>query len=402
MPGVNSKEQQSTATLRAKALLPPIPLIPEPIKEPKKHEFVKLDLKSRPTDEDLETYSLNICFFDSGSPREWIEWRKNFEKVVKGHNLTSGQNKYNMARTLLRGDALRVFNQAATDAGTETNDHLQVVLQAVTKHVFPYRALPKQKRWMRRQLRKPLEMTVRQFVTAIQDLNQDFKYFPDAKDDPSLPEDELADIIEGGCPNSWQREELIQGFDVTEHSITELMEFFERLETAERLYGNGPPKKSNKPNNRDRAEANRPDGGNNTGAQLPAKSQRGRPNDSNNHKRKRNQWCSLHETDSHDLSNCKVMQAQIERMKSAYRNKTNGNQYGGKRHKKLDNQNTEQLNAMMAKAAKQGAKEAMESLHKNKKLKKSDSFNTDNECNQFSKLSIDDSDTDGYETANSE
>jgi hypothetical protein len=45
MPGVFSKEQ-GIKTLRAKAFPPAIPLISEPSVELKKHEFVKLDLKS--------------------------------------------------------------------------------------------------------------------------------------------------------------------------------------------------------------------------------------------------------------------------------------------------------------------------------------------------------------------
>ena len=108
-------------------------------------------------------------------------------------------------------------------------------MEAVTKHVFPQCALPKQKCQMHHRLCKPLDMTIGQFMTAIQDMNQDFKYFPDAGDDPSLAEDELADIVEVGCPNTWQHHELIQGFDAMEHSLTKLMEFFECLETAEQL-----------------------------------------------------------------------------------------------------------------------------------------------------------------------
>ena len=98
-------------------------------------------------------------------------------------------------------------------------------------------------------------MTVRQFMTAIQDMNQDFKHFPDAGQNPSLPEDELADIVEAGCPNTWQHEELVQGFDATKHSLTTLMEFFKHPETAEQLCGTEPQSKQS--SNKDRAEANR-------------------------------------------------------------------------------------------------------------------------------------------------
>ena len=76
-------------------------------------------------------------FFNSGTPSDWIDWHKIFEKVVTGHSLTDRLDKHNMVCALLRGDALRVFNKAASDNSSETNDHLQAVTEAATKHMFP-------------------------------------------------------------------------------------------------------------------------------------------------------------------------------------------------------------------------------------------------------------------------
>ena len=136
MLGVLSKDQ-GIKSLQAKALPPPIPLITEPVPELKKHEFINLDLKFHPGHDALETYSLNMHFFNSGTPSDWIDWHKIFEKVVIGHSLTDGPDKCNMVHTLLHGDTLQVFNQATINAGAVTNEHLQEVIEAVTKHVFP-------------------------------------------------------------------------------------------------------------------------------------------------------------------------------------------------------------------------------------------------------------------------
>ena len=60
------------------------------------------------------------------------------------------------------------------------------------------------------------------------------------------------------------------------------------------------------------------------------------------------------------------------------------------------------MNAMMTEPAKKGAKELMESLqHKNKKTKKNATFDSEDEHNQFSKLSINDSDNDSCEMVSS-
>ena len=101
MPLVLSKETTSIKGLRARQEKPPLPLQPEDLQEPKKGEYVKLDLRSNPTDENSETFAVDVRFFDSGTPRQWINWCKDFEKVILGHNLHTGPSKYNMAQTLL-------------------------------------------------------------------------------------------------------------------------------------------------------------------------------------------------------------------------------------------------------------------------------------------------------------
>jgi len=53
-------------------------------------------------------------------------------------------------------------------------------------------------------------MMIWQFVTALEDMDADLHYFPNANDDEHLPADELIDIIEYGSPNTWQRQLLIQ------------------------------------------------------------------------------------------------------------------------------------------------------------------------------------------------
>ena len=123
------------------------------------------------------------------------------------------------------------------------------------------------------QLCKPGDMSIRQYMTGIQEMNQDFKYFPDAGNNPFLPEYELTDIIEVGCPNTWQHQELVQGIDAMEHSLTELMEFFECLETAEKIYGI--PNSQQDKKSKDKADADLQDRENKSGAQVPAKSQKG-------------------------------------------------------------------------------------------------------------------------------
>ena len=45
----------------------------------------------------------------------------------------------------------------------------------------------------------------------------------------------MIDIVEHSIPNSWHKEMMVQGFDPVEHSLQELQEFCEWLETTEEM-----------------------------------------------------------------------------------------------------------------------------------------------------------------------
>ena len=77
----------------------------------------------------------------------------------------SGPNQYLLARRLLQGDVLTVFEKAATAQTSEMIATFKVCLEELKKHIFPQRALANQTRYMRRFLRKPRDMTVREFAT---------------------------------------------------------------------------------------------------------------------------------------------------------------------------------------------------------------------------------------------
>ena len=68
-----------------------------------------------------------------------------------------------MYRRLLKGDALAQFNAAATNM-TESMANLTLVLQQVTTHVFPDKALVKQRVYMNRYLRKTMQVKMRQYM----------------------------------------------------------------------------------------------------------------------------------------------------------------------------------------------------------------------------------------------
>ena len=182
-------------------LVPPIPLERSESKQPAKGA-------------NSPTYDVTIPYFGSGTPEEWLRFRSVLDKVIHGQNATTGPSRYALARILLEGEALSAFEQAATTTtGGETVVKFGVVMTAVAKHIFPARALQKQNRFMRRFLRKPKDMTIRQYVGRVQEMNSMLLKFPQPSNTQpatELPQDEILDLLEFGMPSTWQKAMIIQ------------------------------------------------------------------------------------------------------------------------------------------------------------------------------------------------
>ena len=137
-----------------------------------KDECLTFKLQSTPGDENSPTYGLTVGYFHTGTPEELLLFIKNLHKILVGTNITTGPEKYTMARRLLQGDALAAFNRAATQNGTKTNEHFKACLLALKTYIFPRKALSNQKRYIQRILRKPCTMTTREFMTRLVEINE--------------------------------------------------------------------------------------------------------------------------------------------------------------------------------------------------------------------------------------
>eukprot|EP00957_Ditylum_brightwellii_P009509 717896-Ditylum_brightwellii.AAC.1 len=173
-------------------------------------------LRTTPADTDSPTYELSIPFFDEGSHKEWIKFRRGLQAVLKGQNVMQGPASYAVAKTLLKGNALTVFKQAETSHRYQTVPHFKKCLDDVVAHVFPEKAGQTQKRYMQRNIRySGGTTTVKEWVARVSELNSYLKEFPATNGNPTQPlnTDELLDILEYRVPTSWRREFTVQGFD---------------------------------------------------------------------------------------------------------------------------------------------------------------------------------------------
>jgi len=187
-----------------KRILPSVIPFQRPVKQDlKKDDFLTFKLRTNPTQDTSPTYDLSVPFFGHGTAEELFDLIKNIQRVIQGQNLTDGPSRYALARRLLQGDALAAFNRAASARGNETIPNFKIVLQDLITHMLPRRALQTQKRFMRRELRKPYKVSVRDFITRLVEINQLLNDFLPFATDQALPKDEILDIAKFTIPAMW-------------------------------------------------------------------------------------------------------------------------------------------------------------------------------------------------------
>ena len=169
-------------------------------------------------DADTTTYKIPMAYFRNRTPKEWLLFKKKLTRCMTGQNATSGPTKYALARRLLSGRALANFNHAVTANGNKSLANYKRCIQAVTLGVFPQSALQDQKRWMRRFLKKTIDMPVQDYIARIIEINDYLTEFPPTivgGDAVKLLDNELLDLLEFGILIKWQRQMQVQNIKPT-------------------------------------------------------------------------------------------------------------------------------------------------------------------------------------------
>ena len=299
-----------TATTR-RQLTPPIPLVRPPRSELQRGEYQTYKLRNVPTDDKSPTYELAVPYFGTGTCEEWLLFRKNLTKVLTGQNVTTGPASYIVGRRLLEGDALATFNNAAETKASETVDTFKECIEAVNESIFPRRAVLLQRRYMRRFIRKPNTMTTREYVARLTEINGYLPLFPPVKEGEAhptaLPQDEIVDLLEYGVPNSWQRSMILQDFNPLQHTVTEFVQFCERLEQVEANEGRGQANSTDQ-----KPKASKAVKGNKHNNENKLNKKRKSPPDQSG-------GCMLHgENCGHVTDDCFTLKAQAKRMKGTW------------------------------------------------------------------------------------
>ena len=186
-----------------------IPLEPVVSKSVEEAKTMKFKLWSDPSTAASQTYEMTAQVFTKVTPGEWLEQRKDITQVLIGQNITSGPNQFAMARRLLADKALNNFETSvntrkAEGVFNETSKNLKIVLADISIEIFPERAIQLQRRALRRNLRKPADMTTATYYHQLKQLSDDLRRYPGGTLGDCLTEEDLKEILEFTLPAIWR------------------------------------------------------------------------------------------------------------------------------------------------------------------------------------------------------
>ena len=170
----------TTPNPKLKSLVsPPIPF-EKPECKLKKEDCATLKLRGIPSDANSAAHEVSMPCFEDRTPEELLEFFDQFDQVVAGQALTTGQQKFSMAKSLLEGEALSHWNHILqrTDILAQTDPCFEKAKKPLITHVFPKKALRAQKRCMHRCLRKKPDITIHQQHTRVVELSDRLAMFP--------------------------------------------------------------------------------------------------------------------------------------------------------------------------------------------------------------------------------
>ena len=361
---------------RRSLVVPPISVEKESAKTLSKDKYQSYKCRTTPTDKDSPTYEIAVPYFGDGTPEKWIQFLRLLKQVFKGQGDSTGPARFVKARQLLVGNALTSFEShvSSIDGHSETLASFKLAMMAVSQDVFPKRAAQTQKRYLRRYLRKPAEMTTKKYAARVVEINSYFKYFPWVEGSSSAPEkladDELIDIMEFGCPPRWQKSMVMHDFDSTTATIKEFVEFCERLERTEDDHQDDSKKRTFNKDDR-----------------IPRKKRRKESSHFNQSEGKAKKssklYCLYHGEGTHDTENCHIIKQQVKNMKGVYR--------AQRSDKKREYFKKKELNAIIDQTVEKCMALNKKNLYaSSKKRKKTEEGEVDDLYHSFERASISD------------
>ena len=107
--------------------------------------------------------------------------------------------------TIVCGESLRQFYSFSADVESTQTLNVYDIIKGLVQYYFPVNSLSKQKRAMRRRMKKPRALTVRRYLARLIDLNEYLESFPGANLNDKIRLTKINEIPLKSTPNSWSK-----------------------------------------------------------------------------------------------------------------------------------------------------------------------------------------------------
>ena len=263
--------------------------------------------KMHPNKKDSAEFLVKIYAFSDGSPEEYIETLKQLTVVQTGQNVKRNEDIVVLYKQIFEGALLEAFENEISDEDPITDDVLNRGRNAMTKIVFPDKAVRHQKKAMKK-IKKPMKMKFREFANRMKKINEMLTFFPllpDGSKPKPMPNDEFLELLHDALPKSGYQNVMQQhDYDPTQDTFHNFITWVERrCEPFD-----------------DREPRNKQDG--NLDKPIPKKKHTNkRKNDGNNQPnkggepaaKKGRKFCIHHKWCDHVTDDCKVVKAMYEK-----------------------------------------------------------------------------------------
>ena len=232
------------------------------------------------------------------------------------------------------------------------------------QEMMPKKILARAKREVRRDMREPSDVTIRDYYNHLQRINLlELHHLPPFGTGQIFAHDDIIDILIYGIPKSWQREMDRQGFDpCTTTDPIDTVAFLEQIEAAEEF---DTPAKSNSNGN-----------GNSKKKSSSSGSAKKTSNDDASSSSKK-AFCKEHGWNfSHSTAECKVLNGGGKKQKSGdHKKKSFGNKTWNRKADEATSSSKKDLAAFIKKSAAKGIRHEINKIDK----KRSNSDSSDEE-----------------------
>ena len=120
-------------------------------------DYQTYKLRTNPKDEKSAVYNLVVLYYEVGTLEEWLQFVDTIMQVIKGQDIQDRDAAYSLVKSLLRGDALQVFENKEASQDVKDGPNFTKCLYVVTEHVFPKKAYKTQKKYIQN-ICKPLAL----------------------------------------------------------------------------------------------------------------------------------------------------------------------------------------------------------------------------------------------------